>query len=87
MHVEHATSHEIGQVVYETLNVIFAVHKLNHLPVVILTTSKDEQDVLRMYKLRCSAYATKPVDFNQFLGDVQGIADFWLTVVVLPSKV
>jgi len=59
---------------------------LNHLPVVILTTSADEQDVLNMYKLRCSAYATKPLDFNQFLRVIQGIADFWFTVVVLPGK-
>lgn len=59
---------------------------LNHLPVVILTTSAEEQDVLNMYKLRCSAYATKPVDFNQFQAIIQGIADFWFTVVVLPRK-
>jgi len=60
--------------------------KLNHLPVVILTTSTDEQDVLKMYKLRCSAYATKAVDFDQFLRVIQGIADFWFTVVMLPPK-
>ena len=57
---------------------------LNHLPVVILTTSTEQQDVLKMYKLRCSAYATKPVDFDQFLSVIRGIADFWFTVVVLP---
>ena len=59
---------------------------LNHFPVVILTTSADEQDVLKMYKLRCSSYATKPVDFDQVLHVVQGIADYWFTVVVLPPK-
>ncbi len=59
---------------------------LNHIPVVILTTSEDERDVLEMYKLRCSAYTTKPVDFNNFLKVVQGIADFWLTLVVLPPQ-
>jgi two-component system response regulator len=59
---------------------------LNHIPVVILTTSADEQDVLKMYKLRCNAYATKPVDFNQFLHIIQGIADFWFTVVVRPPN-
>ncbi len=60
--------------------------ELNHFPVVILTTSSDEQDVLKMYKLRCSSYATKPVDFDQFLHVIQGIANYWFTVVVLPPK-
>ena len=59
---------------------------LKQFPVVILTTSSDERDVLSMYKLRCSSYATKPVDFDQFLHVVQGIADYWFTVVVLPPK-
>jgi CheY-like chemotaxis protein len=59
---------------------------LKQIPVVILTTSSDEQDVLNMYKLKCSSYATKPVDFNEFLRVVQGIADFYFTVVVLPPN-
>ena len=59
---------------------------LKHLPVVILTTSNDEHDVLNMYQKRCSAYATKPVEFTDFLNVIKGIADFWLTVVVLPPK-
>ncbi len=60
--------------------------RLKHLPVVILTTSADEKDVLQMYKLRCSSYATKPVDFNQFLHVIQSIAEYWFTIVVLPPK-
>ena len=59
--------------------------RLNHLPVVILTTSADAQDVLEMYKLRCSSYATKPVDLDQFLGIIQGISEYWFTVVVRPT--
>jgi CheY-like chemotaxis protein len=59
--------------------------RLNHLPVVILTTSADAQDVLEMYKLRCSSYATKPVNLDQFLGIIQGISEYWFTVVVRPT--
>jgi len=70
----------------EVLAELVADENLKHLPVVVLTTSTDNQDVLKMYKLRCNAYATKPVDFNQFLHVIQGIADFWFTVVVLPPS-
>jgi two-component system response regulator len=59
---------------------------LRHLPVVILTTSADEHDVLNMYRLRCSSYATKPVDFDQFQRVIQGIEDYWFTVVALPPN-
>ncbi len=69
----------------EVLAELVKDESLNHLPVVILTTSASDRDVLHMYKLRCSAYATKPVDFDQFQSVVKGIADFWFTVVVLPS--
>ena len=58
---------------------------LSHIPVVILTTSADERDVLDMYKLRCSSYACKPVDFDQFVRVIRGIADYWFTMVVLPQ--
>lgn len=71
----------------EVLAEIVKDDELNHLPVVILTTSADDRSVLDMYKLRCSAYAIKPIDFNEFSRIIQGIADFWFTVVVLPSKV
>jgi len=59
---------------------------LNHLPVVVLTTSKDEHEVLAMYKLRCSSFITKPVDFNKFHTIIQNLANYWFTVVVLPSE-
>ena len=60
--------------------------ELKHIPVVILTTSADERDVLSMYKLKCSAYAPKPVDFNQFLEVIRGIVNFYFTVIVLPPN-
>ena len=56
------------------------------IPIVILTTSQDEQDVLKSYKLHANCYITKPVDLPQFLAVVKAIEDFWFTVVVLPKK-
>jgi two-component system, chemotaxis family, response regulator Rcp1 len=58
---------------------------LKGLPVVILTTSEQEEEVLKMYKMRCSSYIVKPVDFDQFLKVVRAIAEYWFTVVVLPN--
>jgi two-component system response regulator len=59
---------------------------LRHLPVVILTTSEAEQDVLASYKLRCSSYLVKPIDFESFAKVIQSLADYWFTLVVLPSE-
>jgi len=58
---------------------------LKALPVVILTTSEQEEEVLKMYKMRCSSYIVKPVDFDNFVNVVRGIAEYWFTVVVLPK--
>jgi CheY-like chemotaxis protein len=69
----------------EVLAAISGDEKLRHLPVVILTTSSAEQEILKMYKLRCSSYIIKPVDFDQFVGVVRLFSDYWLTIVVLPS--
>ena len=57
---------------------------LRRIPVVILTTSEAEEDVLRAYNLNANCYITKPVDLGQFLKVVRSIEDFWLTVVRLP---
>ena len=54
--------------------------------VVILTTSKDERDVLAMYELRCSAYVAKPINFDRFQEILQTLSSFWFSVVVLPPK-
>ncbi len=59
---------------------------LRAIPVVILTTSQDEEDVLRAYNLNANCYVTKPVDFDQFMRIVRAIEDFWLNVVTLPPK-
>jgi len=58
---------------------------LKGLPVVILTTSEQAEEVLKMYKMRCSSYIVKPVDFEQFLKVVRAITEYWFTVVVLPK--
>ena len=59
---------------------------LRMIPVVILTTSQAEEDVLRAYNLNANCYVTKPVDFDQFMRIVRTIEDFWLNVVTLPPK-
>jgi two-component system, chemotaxis family, response regulator Rcp1 len=59
---------------------------LRTIPVVILTTSQAEEDVLRAYSLHANCYITKPVDFGQFTKIIRSIEDFWLTIVTLPPK-
>lgn len=59
---------------------------LKTIPVVVLTTSRSEQDVLRSYELHANCYITKPVDFSQFMDVVKSIEHFWLTVVTLPKE-
>lgn len=58
---------------------------LKRIPVVVLTTSTDEKDVLEAYEHRANAYIVKPVDFGQFFKAVRSLEDFWLTVVKLPG--
>ena len=60
--------------------------KLKRIPVVVLTTSQDEQDVLKTYSLHANCYVTKPVDLEQFITVVKSIEDFWLGIVVLPKN-
>ena len=59
---------------------------LRRIPVVILTTSKAEEDICRSYHLHANCYITKPVDLEQFIKVVHSIDDFWLTIVRLPAK-
>lgn len=59
---------------------------LKVIPVVVLTTSRSEQDVLRSYQLHANCYITKPVDFTQFMEVVKAIENFWLTIVTLPRE-
>ncbi len=67
----------------EVLEEIKAEDALRHIPVVILTTSQAEQDVVESYRLRANAYVTKPVDLDQFLKVVGSIEQFWLEIVKL----
>ena len=70
----------------EVLAELKADDSFKTIPVVVLTTSRAEQDVLRAYQLHANCYITKPVDFQQFLNVVRAIESFWLFVVTLPPK-
>jgi CheY-like chemotaxis protein len=70
----------------EVLAEIKADEHLRRIPVVVLTTSSSEQDILKTYDLHANCYITKPVDLEQFIEVVKGIEDFWLTVVKLPVR-
>lgn len=70
----------------EVLEEIKADPELKRIPVVILTVSKAEQDILKSYNLHANCYITKPVNLDQFIEVVQAIEDFWLTVVMLPPR-
>jgi CheY-like chemotaxis protein len=59
---------------------------LRQIPVVVLTTSQADEDVLRSYQLHANAYVTKPVDFDRFVSVVKQIDDFFISVVRLPPK-
>lgn len=59
--------------------------QLRRIPVIVLTTSRAEQDVLKVYNLHANCYVTKPVDLDEFISVVKEIEDFWLMLVKLPS--
>jgi len=69
---------------YEVLRKIKEDPSLRRIPVVILTVSKDEEDILKSYDLHANCYITKPVNLDQFINIVESIEDFWLTIVKLP---
>jgi two-component system, chemotaxis family, response regulator Rcp1 len=60
--------------------------ELKRIPVIVLTTSHAEEDILRAYDLNANCYITKPVDFKQFIEVIKSIEQFWLTVVRLPTR-
>ena len=70
----------------EVLKEIKEDDSLKSIPVVVLTVSKAEEDVLKSYNLHANCYITKPLDLNQFSKVVKSIQDFWLTIVKLPPK-
>jgi two-component system, chemotaxis family, response regulator Rcp1 len=69
----------------EVLTEIKADAALRRIPVVVLTSSQAEDDILRAYDLNANCYVTKPVDLDQFIRVVRSIEDFWLTIVKLPG--
>jgi chemotaxis family two-component system response regulator Rcp1 len=70
----------------EVLAEIKADARLSSIPIVILTTSKADEDVLKSYALHANCFVTKPLDLDQFLKVVHSIEEFWLTIVRLPTK-
>ena len=70
----------------EVLAEIKSEEGLKRIPVVILTTSKAEEDIVKSYNLHANCYITKPVDLEQFIKVIKSIEDFWMTIVKLPPK-
>ena len=70
----------------EVLSEIKADPGLRQIPVVILTTSKAEEDILKTYDLHANCYITKPVDLEKFIEVISAIEDFWLSIVKLPRN-
>ncbi len=70
----------------EVLAEIKADPDLRCIPAIILTTSRDERDIIATYNLHANCYITKPVDLDEFMKAIRSIEDFWLTIVKLPSE-
>jgi CheY-like chemotaxis protein len=70
----------------EVLQALKSDDELRRIPVVVLTTSESEEDVLRSYSLHANAYVTKPVDFDRFIDVVRQIDEFFVSVVRLPGR-
>ncbi len=71
----------------EVLQEIKTDDLLKRIPVVVLTTSNAEQDILKSYNLHVNCYINKPVDFDKFFDIIQKIEDFWLSTAILPTMV
>lgn len=70
----------------EVLDNIKSDEGLCHIPVVVLTSSESEQDILETYELHANSYVVKPINLEQFVSVINAIENFWFTVVTLPSK-
>jgi CheY-like chemotaxis protein len=70
----------------EVLEAVKQDPSLRHIPVVVLTSSAAEQDIVRAYELHANCYVSKPVDLDQFIHVVKSIEDFWFSIVKLPSE-
>ncbi|WP_339097565.1 response regulator [Deinococcus sp. VB343] len=69
----------------ETLDILKVDEKLRHIPVIVLTTSRAEEDVWRSYKLHANAYIPKPVSISEFVEVIRSFEQFWFTVAALPT--
>ena len=70
----------------EVLSEVKNDEDLKRIPVVVLTVSRDEEDIMRSYDNHANCYITKPLDFSQFMEITKSIEQFWLTIVMLPPK-
>jgi two-component system, chemotaxis family, response regulator Rcp1 len=70
----------------EVLEEVKVDPNLKRIPVIILTSSKAEEDIFKTYDLHANCYITKPIDMDQFIKVVRSIEDFWLTIVKLPQR-
>ena len=71
---------------FEVLKEVKEDRVLSHVPVVILTSSQAERDILKSYHLRANCFISKPVDVDEFLGMVRSTGEFWLSIVTLPPN-
>jgi CheY-like chemotaxis protein len=71
---------------HEVLREVASDERLKHLPIVVLTTSDADADVLKAYELSCKSYIVKPVGFENFAKVIQSLTDYWFTLVILPSN-
>ena len=69
----------------ELLDILKEDPQLQHIPVIVLTTSRAEEDVWRSYKLHANAYIPKPVSISEFVEVIRSLGNFWFTVAALPS--
>lgn len=72
---------------YEVLEEIKSDNDLRRIPVIIMTISKAEEDILKSYNLHANAYIVKPVDLSQFTETIKSLEDFWFTIVKLPPEI
>jgi CheY-like chemotaxis protein len=71
---------------HEVLDYIKSTNHLKHIPVIILTTSSSQKDILHAYRNYANAYITKPVDVDDFIKIISTIEDFWIGIVQLPPS-
>ncbi len=71
----------------EVLEKVKSDDNLRRIPIIVLTTSDADQDILKSYNLHVNCYLNKPVDFDKFFDIIQKIEDFWLTTAILPSMI